>query len=71
MSLIYLASGSPRRRELVQLLGYSFEILRPEVEENGKKGSRLKPMCSAWREINHEQVWLLHPRITLFLAQIR
>lgn len=33
MSLIYLASGSPRRRELVQLLDYTFEILRPDVEE--------------------------------------
>ncbi|MEQ5126222.1 Maf family protein [Providencia zhijiangensis] len=38
MSLIYLASGSPRRRELVQLLGYSFEILRPEVEEKWQEG---------------------------------
>nr|WP_282667019.1 Maf family protein [Providencia rustigianii] len=38
MSLIYLASGSPRRRELVQLLGYPFEILRPDVEEKWQVG---------------------------------
>ncbi|MBP6124086.1 MULTISPECIES: Maf family protein [Providencia] len=38
MSLIYLASGSPRRRELVQLLDYTFEILRPEVEEKWQQG---------------------------------
>ena len=38
MSLIYLASGSPRRRELVQLLDYTFEILRPDVEEKWQDG---------------------------------
>lgn len=40
MSLIYLASGSPRRRELVQLLDYHFEILRPEVEEKWQQGEQ-------------------------------
>lgn len=38
MDYIYLASGSPRRRELVQLLGYHFDILRPEVEELWQEG---------------------------------
>ena len=38
MCLIYLASGSPRRRELVQQLNYTFEILRPEVEEQWQEG---------------------------------
>ncbi|MGG4606632.1 Maf family protein [Providencia sp. Me31A] len=38
MCLIYLASGSPRRRELVQHLNYTFEILRPEVEEKWQPG---------------------------------
>lgn len=38
MSLFYLASGSPRRRELVQYLDYHFEILRPEVEEQWQLG---------------------------------
>ncbi|MBI6202278.1 Maf family protein [Providencia rettgeri] len=38
MCLIYLASGSPRRRELVQQLNYTFEILRPEVEELWQEG---------------------------------
>lgn len=38
MDLIYLASGSPRRRELVQYLDYHFEILRPEVEEQWQPG---------------------------------
>ncbi len=38
MCLIYLASGSPRRRELVQQLNYTFEVLRPEVEEQWQEG---------------------------------
>lgn len=38
MSYIYLASGSPRRRELVQLLGHEFAILRPDVEEQWQTG---------------------------------
>lgn len=38
MSYIYLASGSPRRRELVQLLGYHFDILLPNVEEQWQPG---------------------------------
>lgn len=38
MGYIYLASGSPRRRELVQLLAYDFDILRPEVEEQWQEG---------------------------------
>ncbi len=38
MDFIYLASGSPRRQELLQLLGYPFEILRPEVEEQWQEG---------------------------------
>ncbi|MEX9972468.1 nucleoside triphosphate pyrophosphatase [Providencia rettgeri] len=38
MCLIYLASGSPRRHELVQQLNYTFEVLRPEVEEQWQEG---------------------------------
>lgn len=33
MSCIYLASGSPRRRELIGLLNYQCDILRPSVIE--------------------------------------
>ncbi|MBC8952696.1 nucleoside triphosphate pyrophosphatase [Xenorhabdus sp. PB62.4] len=38
MKTIYLASGSPRRRELVELLDFNFEILRPQVEEKWREG---------------------------------
>ncbi|AYA41130.1 septum formation inhibitor Maf [Xenorhabdus nematophila] len=38
MQTIYLASGSPRRRELVGLLDFNFEILTPQVEEKWHEG---------------------------------
>lgn len=38
MQTIYLASGSPRRRDLVELLDFNFEILRPQVEEKWREG---------------------------------
>ncbi|MBD2810136.1 septum formation inhibitor Maf [Xenorhabdus sp. Vera] len=38
MKTIYLASGSPRRRELVGLLDFNFEILTPQVEEKWREG---------------------------------
>lgn len=33
MTTLYLASGSPRRQELLTLLGVSFERLVPGIEE--------------------------------------
>ncbi|MDX7988615.1 septum formation inhibitor Maf [Xenorhabdus sp. 12] len=38
MKTIYLASGSPRRRELVGLLDFNFSILAPQVEEKWREG---------------------------------
>ena len=39
--MLYLASGSPRRHELLQSLGVEFEVLRVEVEEtwNGSESA--------------------------------
>lgn len=31
---LVLASGSPRRRELLTKMGYTYEILKPDVDEN-------------------------------------
>ncbi|SFU45298.1 Maf family protein [Xenorhabdus koppenhoeferi] len=38
MKTIYLASGSPRRRELVGLLDFNFAILTAQVEEKWREG---------------------------------
>lgn len=34
---LYLASGSPRRKELLQQLGYQFEVIRVDVEEQQRQ----------------------------------
>ncbi|AWC82222.1 MULTISPECIES: nucleoside triphosphate pyrophosphatase [Serratia] len=38
MTSLYLASGSPRRRELLALLGVSFDILLTHTEEQRREG---------------------------------
>ncbi len=38
MIRIILASSSPRRQELLQLLGWKFEIIKPDVEEQRQSG---------------------------------
>ncbi|CDL79153.1 Maf family protein [Xenorhabdus cabanillasii] len=38
MKTLYLASCSPRRRELVELLDFNFQILTPQVEEKWQEG---------------------------------
>lgn len=38
MTALYLASGSPRRRELLALLDLPFEVLKTEVEEQRNPG---------------------------------
>ncbi|HEJ8099692.1 TPA: septum formation inhibitor Maf [Serratia marcescens] len=38
MTSLYLASGSPRRRELLPLLGVSFDILLTHTEEQRREG---------------------------------
>ncbi|HEM61599.1 MAG TPA: septum formation protein Maf [Chloroflexi bacterium] len=36
---VILASGSPRRRELLRLLGLPFQVVRPDMREEGDQGS--------------------------------
>ncbi|WP_311567737.1 Maf family protein [Photobacterium arenosum] len=38
MTTLYLASGSPRRKELLSQLGYTFDILSLDVEEQHQAG---------------------------------
>ena len=38
MKKIILASASPRRRELMEMLGYDFEVIVSEVDETMKEG---------------------------------
>lgn len=38
MTSLYLASGSPRRRELLTLLGVPFEVILTDTEEQRREG---------------------------------
>jgi septum formation protein len=40
-----LASGSPRRRELLKGLGWSFRVLVPEIDETPRKGEPPEELC--------------------------
>lgn len=43
---LLLASGSPRRKELLQKAGVSFEILVPDVDETPRRGESPKKMVA-------------------------
>jgi septum formation protein len=38
VSFIYLASGSPRRRELLRQIGVSFQVIGAELDETARQG---------------------------------
>lgn len=48
---LILASGSPRRRELLSLMGITYQICPADVDEhmNGAPGPRLSWRCLAAR----------------------
>ena len=45
MRKIILASGSPRRRELLKDLGIEFEIYKPDVDETRLKDEKPEDLC--------------------------
>ncbi len=47
---IILASGSPRRRELMLGAGYAFEVVRPEIEEPGAPAEGGGAAAGYWAE---------------------
>ena len=50
MTTLYLASGSPRRQELLTQLGLSFERLVPGIEERRGRRRALRITLRVWRE---------------------
>jgi septum formation protein len=43
---IVLASGSPRRRELLQGLGWNFRVVVPDVDETPRPGEMPEALCT-------------------------
>lgn len=49
MTSLYLASGSPRRRELLAQLGVSFERIVTGIEEKRAEGESAQQYVAVWR----------------------
>lgn len=49
MTTLYLASGSPRRQELLTQLGLTFERLVPVLRNSASRRRAPSTMLSAWR----------------------
>ena len=56
-SRVILASGSPRRKELLSLAGLKFEIHLPELDETPFKGESPKAMVKRLAKEKAHEVW--------------
>ena len=54
---LFLASTSPRRRELLQQLGLTFSVLRVDVDESAKVGERPTEYVLRLARERHWRVW--------------
>lgn len=71
MTTLYLASGSPRRQELLTQLGFSFEQVVPGIEENGVFRKARSSMLFGWRAKRRRLAWRWFPVICRCWARIR
>lgn len=67
MELI-LASGSPRRRELLAEAGYKFRVVSPEVEELGPGAHPFRKLCVANAVLKARAVQGEHPEAAVLAA---
>ncbi len=56
---VYLASGSPRRRELLLQIGVAFRVLRPQVDESPHAGEAPEAFVTRLAADKAEAGWLL------------
>ena len=68
MNRIILASGSPRRRELLEQMGIKFRVLTAEVEEEHGRGRAARAICRRNALIKARTVAVTHPRETVLGA---
>lgn len=67
MELI-LASGSPRRRELLAAVGYEFRIVSPEVEELAPGAHPFRKLCMVNAVLKAREVQAAHPEAVVLAA---
>lgn len=61
MNRLVLASGSPRRRALLELCGWAFEVIEPDVDERPLPG---EAGAAYVQRIAAEKAWAVHRRLT-------
>lgn len=65
---LILASGSPRRRDLLEEAGYSFEVIKPEVEEIEDGSLPIREVTADNAMLKAEAVSLAHPEAVIIAA---
>jgi septum formation protein len=63
-----LASGSPRRRELLAAAGYEFRIVSPEVEEFPPGTHPFRKLCAVNAALKAREVAEAHPEAVVLAA---
>jgi septum formation protein len=58
---LILASGSPRRREMLEAMGLKFDVIPSEVEESGGEGQKPDELAQRWAREKAESVSGAHP----------
>lgn len=64
---VVLASGSPRRRELLAALGWSFEVIVPEVDETPYPQETPENLCCRLSAIKAQAI-LVNPEVLVIAA---
>ena len=67
-SNLVLASGSPRRREILERLGFEFEVIPPELDENQTLSDDPVTNVKLLAELKGVDVQRVRPRRTILAA---
>lgn len=65
---LVLASGSPRRRELLEESGYRFKVIRPEVEEDEDVSRPIRALTQENADLKCRWVAERHPEAAVIAA---
>ncbi len=71
MTTLYLASGSPRRQELLTQLGFSFEQVVPGIEEQRRAQESAQQYVVRLAREKAQAAWRWFPVICRCWARIR
>lgn len=67
-SQLILGSGSPRRKDLMEEAGYTFEVIKPEVEEIEDEAIPIRELTALNAQLKADAVAGLHPDAVVIAA---